>query len=510
MASDNGVFTPYSTVLPLIDELPSWVPSMDSARIASYAKYDELYWNYPRAFKLVTRGDEALPIYVPNPKQICDSTAHFLMKGLQVSSKDTATQVALQKFLKREGFYSLFHTNKLTGVTRGDYIFHLIAEPGKPEGTRLSVKSIDPASYFPITSDNDPDKILGIRLVEQIIMPDNDVNVRIQDYWYVIDKATQRRRVMTSEAIWKTLDWDNRKRAQKVEQIRPARVLPEGIDTIPVFHFKNVDWQGQDFGSSELRGYERLLTSINQSVTDEELALALDGLGVYATDAAGPIDADGNDEEWEIAPGKVVELPSGAYLKRVEGLGSVKPTQDHIKFLTDSLYESNGAFRPGTIDVQVAQSGISLAIRFLPTLAKTEQRELSAQDILAQFFWNWKIWHGIYENEQLPEGEITIELGDKLPLDPVRRINELNNMLDRNVISRKYYRDEMQKLGYEFPSGIEEDILKELAAIQKIQAPPPTSVVDATGKPVPVNQSNNAKAPNESKGTEATPAKSAR
>jgi hypothetical protein len=31
-------------------------------------------------------------------------------------------------------------------------------------------------------------------------------------------------------------------------------------------------------------------------------------------------------------------------------------------------------------------------------------------------------------------------------------LNELNNMVDRGIISKKYYRDEAAKLGYEFPT----------------------------------------------------------
>jgi hypothetical protein len=503
-AVDPGVFTPYSTVQPLLTEMPAWAPEWDQERIASYNKYDELYWNYPRAFKLVQRGDASLPIYVPNPKQICDSTAHFLLKGLNIvpETEDTKLKLALDAFLDREAFYGTFHTNKLAGVTRGDYVFHMFADPTKPPGRRISLKSIDPASYFPITDDNDPDKLLGVRLAEAIIDQDTrETHVRVQDYYYAIDKAG-RRRVITEESIWKVQDWWFKARAQKIEQVRPPRPLPESIDVIPVWHFKNVDWQGQPYGSSELRGYERLLASINQSVSDEELALALDGLGVYATDSGSPVDDEGNEVDWEMYPGKVVELPAGAYLKRVEGLGSVKPTQDHIKYLTDALYESNGTFRPDMVDVQLASSGIALAIKFLPTLAKVEQRELAGQDMLRQLFFNWKIWHKVYEDEDLGATPIAIEIGDKLPMDPVRRLNELNNMLDRNVISRKYYRAEMEKLGYVFPANMETEILEEMKKLQEAKTPP--QLMDAQGQPIPSNNSNNKNAPNESKGTEAT------
>jgi hypothetical protein len=154
-------------------------------------------------------------------------------------------------------------------------------------------------------------------------------------------------------------------------------LLPPSITTIPVYWFKNIDWEGQKFGSSELRGFEGLLRGVSQAGTDQSAALSLEGLGVYATDGGRPVDESGTETDWEVAPGKVMEVPTGSYFRRVEGLGSLKPSMDHINYLESKLREAGGLsdVALGRVDVQTAQSGIALAIKFMPTLAKIEERD---------------------------------------------------------------------------------------------------------------------------------------
>ena len=190
-----------------------------------------------------------------------------------------------------------------------------------------------------------------------------------------------------------------------------------------------------------------------------------------------------------------MEVPSGSYFRRVEGLTSITPATDQIDYLEGKINEASSLtdVARGEVDVQIAQSGIALAIRFLPTLAKMEQRDLAGVGKLKQLFHDWVIWHEVFEFELL-EGEVLVEIGDKLPSNRTERLNELNNMLDRKVISAQYYRDQMQKLGYVFPEEIADQILEEQQAKIEVlpQALPDT------------NQSNNANKVNESNGTEAT------
>lgn len=507
-------FTPYSTVIPLIKEAPSWLTDEHGERVASYLKYEEIYWQDPRAFKLVQRGSEARPIYVPNAKQIVDSTSHYLLKGLTISvdeeDKNAKFKEFLQKFLKREEFYSRFMVAKSAGVTRGDWILHITADDTEPDGSKISITSVDPGAYFPVYDPNDPTKVIEVHLAIQEKV-DGEWKVRQKSYWYEGEKPN--RKVVWEENFLEVDGWgtDREKIFQRITA--PTR-LPDNIVKIPVYHFKNVDWDGWDFGASEIKGYEIISAAVNQAVTDEDVALALQGLGVYATDAGPPKNATtGEVEDWEIAPARVMEVPAGSYFRRVEGMTTVEPSQGHIGYLEDKLFETSHTFREGAIDVQVAESGIALAIKFLPQLAKIEQRDLSGTARLDHLFYDLKQWFDFYEPEfdaSWLDVEIKIELGQKLPQNRVEITNELNNMLDRKIISRAYYRREMKKLGYDFPENLEEEIEKEKEADIELQRKTALATATPDGKGGeelssggrPENKSNNKNRPNESNGSE--------
>jgi len=511
VSDDPGVYTPYSTVKPLFgQDLALWAPDLDRDRISAYQKYEEIYWSHTDAFKLTQRGDDDQPIYVPNPKKIVDTTSHFFLKGLKVSAeKEGNLQTALDKLFKRELFYPRFHTAKHSGVTRGDFLMHLSADPTKPPGTRIRLNSLDPAVYFPEYDDDDVDRIVAVNLAEQIIDPDNPTQTQMRVLRYQYRIVGGRRRVTSQETIYEVLDWWKGQSRKKIREVKPEKELPARITTIPVYHFKNQAWQGDPFGSSEIRGYERLQGGINQSVSDEELALALEGLGVYATDSGPPVDSQGNEIDWEIAPGRVMELGAGGQFRRVEGVNSVKPFQDHLDFLVNSLYETSATFRSGEIDAQVAESGIALAIKFLPTAAKLEERDSSGVGVLEQLFFDWKAWHFEYENENLGEDEVKITLGEKLPENKTDLLNVYNNLVDRKAIPKSFYREQIGEIyGIVFPDNIDALLQKEAQeAFEEAQkraelgAVPNAKGNDADGNPV--NNSNNKNRPNESGGTEA-------
>lgn len=493
--------------------LATWIPEFDQERLAAYDVYENMYWNVPDAFKLVQRGQDAKPLYIPKPMTIVDATSHFFMKGLMLtvaegSGKET-TEKALLAFLARERFYSRFHVAKHSGVTRGDFIFHLTADPLKQPGSRISLTSVDPRCFFPVYSDDDLEKLEAVHLVEQFYSNDlQKVLLRKLTYTYEIIGGI--RRVTRSEGTFELEDWFDEDKQKEIQQIIAPQLLPIQITRIPTYHFKNKEAQGEQFGSSELRGLERVIAGINQSMSDEEITLALDGLGIYHTDAPPPTDDNGDEQDWEISPGKVLETPTGSIFKRVEGVGSVKPFQDHVAYLEGALHEASGTsdVAIGKIDVATAASGIALAIKFMPTLAKIEERDMAGVEGLANLFFDWRtMWMPAYENVFLPDLEILPVLGDKLPADRVATLTELNNMKDRNVISRSYYRAQAEKLGYKFPDTIEEEILAEAAALAQassviVAAPVAPGAIPGSTLPKN-NRSNNRKRTNESAGTEA-------
>jgi hypothetical protein len=533
-----GDYTPYSTVYPLYDQSHTktgWAPESERDRLLSYETFDKIYWSNPTVFRLTMRGDDQKPLYIPNARTIVDTTSHYLLKGLSIGvkdpEKDKPLSIALTNFLDREAFYPKFHTNKVAGVTRGDWIFHMTADITKPIGTRVSISTVHPSYWFPVPDPENDERIAAIMLAK----PFRDLTVgkdRIRRLKYTKLLVGQTTRIQTEEAIYEVENWWDDTKARKVKQINGPLLLDDRITCIPVYSLKNIDWQGDMFGASELRGIERVLGGVNQAISDQEMALALDGLGVYATDAGHPVDDQGNETDWEIGPAKVMEVPLGSYFRRVEGVHSVTPSMDHINYLEQKIFRGTGLtdVALGTADAMTLQSGIALAIKFMPTMAKLEQRDLYGLSRLKQMFHDWLTWQEVFEEKTLaklpaptddpeeydPELDpLDIGVGDKLPMDRTAKLNELNNMLDRKVISRAYYRREMTKMGYDIPEDIQNEIDEELQADQDRAVAQAEALAKANPQPAGAppnngtqgqrpNNSNNKGKPNESGGTEAT------
>lgn len=515
-------YTQWHSIKPLVPASAmaslSWIPEEDRLRIAAYMKYDQMYWNDPQQFVLrVLDGEQ--PLYIPNARTVVDTTAQYILKGLELTCTNGPTKEALDAFLKREVFYSRFDAAKIAGVARGDFIFHMTADPRKLAGSRISLVSVDPSSVFPIWDPDLPGKMIGCHIAIQWQDPDDPTKTLLRRLTYRVeqDATGENRRISREEALFELENgFGQGGRAKLVKQILPFGYLDPRITAIPVYWFKNRDWEGEDFGSSELRGLEFMMQTISQGATDVSASLALEGLGVYATDGGRPVDENGAETDWEVAPGKVMEVPQGSYFRRVEGVTSITPAVDQIAYLEKKINLAAGLtdVALGTVDAQVAESGIALAIKFMPTMAKIETRDRAGIDKLTQLFFDWKTWHGVFEGQQL-EGDIVPAIGDKLPTNSTERINELNNMFDRKIISKKYYREEMTKLGYTFPADIEQQVEDDaeqamLQARATMLATKDTEGGALNGKsgdaegtlPSAGNRSNNKDRPNESAGTE--------
>ena len=548
MMPKKKIFTPWSSLDNMLGKPPFWWPEEERQRIQSYEKYDQMYWNDPTQYAIRIL-DQEQPIYVPNARVVVDTTAQWLMKGLQIvpaasghtdpiDDSTDASQLSpsgqtLENFIRRERFRSKYAINKKAGITRGDSAFHITADPDKLTGSRISIDTLHPGQVWKVSDPDDPDKIIRIHLVEVFKGfsrddPDKEY-VRKLTYEKLLpgdkgNSGSSTQRISREEAIY---ELDGEKgfwygpTPKKVKTVLPWELLPEAITQFPVYWFNNLDWESQLYGSSELRGLEFLDWAASQGTTDTQAALALHGLGVYATDGGRPVDDTGNETDWEIVPGGVAEVPSGSYFRRVEGVTSIQPMMDQLKYLEGKMYAAAGLtdVALGQVDVKVAQSGIALAIKFMPTLAHIEDRDTSHTEILQQMWFDLRSWFEAYDPEaQIPEVDVNIAK-TKLPPDRVTTLNELNNMLDRKIISRKTYRLIAADLGYSIDDTEEEkQLLKEAENTQKINqltTPPPSTgageqvTTDATGGNNQTvdnteNQSNNQSRTNESSGTEAT------
>lgn len=477
-------FTPYSTGMALFGQKPSWIPNeLDQQRIQAYQLYEQIYWNVPDIFQLTARGTNDKAIYIPTARTIIDTTNRytapafdFLVQprevGAQISQDVVAARLALQDWMARERFRSKFNGAKRYGLIRGDWIWHLTADVTKPIGKRISITALDPAMYFPITADDDVDRVIGCHLVESITDDNGDPVIHRLTYRKVpLSDGTST--ITVEDGLFEVDAWGGPNDRPK-QVLRPVTALPPDITALPVYHVKNFEEPGNPFGSSEIRGFERIMAAVNQSISDEDLALALEGIGMYATDAPQPTDDKDNPVPWQLGPGRVVHIPSGHIFNRVDGVGSVAPFQDHIGLLTKLLREASSTpdIAIGSVDVQVASSGIALALQLDPMLAKAAEKDDLILDVHAQMGYDLiNGWYPAYEETTFTDVTVVPVVGDPVPVDRTARLTELNDMLDRGVIDSAFYRTEASKLGYEFPDNIGDTALAEHSARNAIADP---------------------------------------
>jgi hypothetical protein len=75
-------FTPHSSIVPFFaDAAEPGIPEFDANRIMAYAQYEQFYWNHPESFRLVQRGEDEAPIYLPSARRIIEATNRFLAVG---------------------------------------------------------------------------------------------------------------------------------------------------------------------------------------------------------------------------------------------------------------------------------------------------------------------------------------------------------------------------------------------------------------------------------------------
>lgn len=473
------IFTPYSTAVPFFGAPESWIPLEHQQRRQAYQLYESMYWNVPETFKLVQRGTDAKPIYLPSPRTIVEATNRFLAKDWdyainpRVGTPEQRTSVGLmlQSLFKREQMWSKFATQRRFGLIRGDAIWHIVGNPLKEPGARLSIYEVDPASYFPIYDDEDeqdPSRRIGCHLVDTYEYEEEIVTRRL-----TYRKDPENPLIITRElALFEQGKWwdgDPDAEIVRVKQILPPEPLPPQITQLPVYHVKNFRTPADPFGSSEIRGFETIVAAMNQTISDEDLAIALEGLGMYATDSGPPVDADGNETNWALGPGKVVELSEGSKMNRIDGISGL-PGLEHIKFMKGEMMEAAGVpkIATGAVDVQVAESGVALYMHLSPLLAKNAEKEGEMLGVMDHFLYDiTHMWLPAYE--QFSDGmetEVASVVGDPMPQNRKAQIDEIIKLATSNppIISAAYARVKLTELGYEFPEEMGEEIVAETTA----------------------------------------------
>lgn len=458
----SGTFTPYSTGAEFFGTKPTWIPDeLDVQRFLSYQTYEQMYYNVPDIFKVSLRGTNTLPIYIPSARTIIDTTNRYVGASLAVVCSGTGStvagaQMAVNDLMKRERYRSKLNGKKRYGLIQGDSIWHLTADDTKPVGSRLRITALDPGMYFPIPDEDDIDRVVGCHLVEQITTADGP-RIRRITYRKGEARADGTTPITVEEGIFELDKWGGPGFFPQVV-IRPVTELPEQITSLPVYHTKNTEQPGDPFGSSEVRGLERIMGAINQTVSDEDLALALMGIGMYATDASQPIDpVTKKPVAWQLGPGRVVHH-DGTKWEKVQGVSGLSESYgEHYDRLWEALFRvsSTPEIAVGMVDVQVASSGVALALQLGPMLSKASEKNQLLTDVENNFWYDiLRMWMPAYEETSFDQVDVEVTTGSGVPVDREARFAELNDMLDRGVIDTEYYREECKKLGYTFPDGI--------------------------------------------------------
>lgn len=478
-------FSPYSNVTGL-GTLPTWMDAMDAQRILAYQIYEQIYWSVPDTFKLVLRGSEnTSPIYVPTARTLVDTTNRYLCPDpefiinpqLGTPEEQELCRAMFSATFARERFWSKFQANKKYGVLRGDWLWHVMANPAKAQGRRIKIETVDPAAYFPVYHPADPDRIIAVYLIEQFINDQGKVLIKRQSYIKGADPinndgsdTTIYNAIATyDQSKWQALD------DEAIEIQKPPTPLPPQITTIPVYHIPHQETPGDIFGSSELRGFERIMAAINQAVSDEEMALALEGLGMYSTDGGPPRDENNQITNWILGPGRVVEHPFGSKFERVNGVNSVAPVQEHLQFLISQLREASAAsdVAVGKVDVTVAESGIALALQLGPMLAKVGIERETVTDVHNQMLHDMSHgWFPAYEGFETPCA-IGLTYGTGIPENKAERFAQIMAMYSATppLVDTAWVLNELTELGYFFPTGTAGRAMDEAQALAQATDP---------------------------------------
>jgi hypothetical protein len=446
-----AVFTQYSTIEPWLGTAPGWVPEADKIRIGAYQKYEEIYWSSEEGFEEVIRGDNENPVFMPTARTIVNTIDRYTAPqfGWTVSAPEgtgqnsttaQVAQLAFEALFTREQFLSKFYSNKMKGGYRGDWLWHLIADDTKPLGRRLKIMAVDPGAYFPVYESDmvqggDPEKIVKVHLAE-IIVVDKKEYVSRMTYERVFDDAGNQTAIIASHLIFKPDEWAGTKASPTLTVLAPVELPPE-IPAIPVYHLKNLD-PTAPFGSSHLRGLESVLLGINQTISDEDLTLAIEGIGVYASDGGAPRDEQGNTVDWIMGPGRVLTQAPG--LRRISGATNISSYGDHYNRLFEAVRMATGASDAavGKLDSATAESGIALALQLAPIMALTAPLDQHIIDVHAQMFHDLCYWLTVYEELPLlmsgEAGQLTPAvlvqptIGTKIPVNRKQTLEEITVM----------------------------------------------------------------------------------
>jgi hypothetical protein len=511
----------------------------DRIRLKAYMLYDDMYYNRPEHIRITLRGagntipsvappqgigfgesgvtspeyfdgEDSVEIYIPSGKKVIEAVHRFLGVGWRVipdpefpvSPNTDGVATYIKNLFKRERMDAKFAEVKRYMLIKGDALLHITADPRRPQGQRISIHHVRAEHFFPI---EDPQgAYLGCHLVDIINNPNNTPALEQYTGKQVVRRQTYRRELddtgfptgrITSElGYYKIGGWDDRVLPETeripIQIVYEPFYLPPEINQIPVYHWKNMPPPGSTFGTSELAGVESVITAINQAMSDEDLTLIMQGLGVYWTDASPPLDPSGNEVEWEISPRSVVQVASGGQFGRVSGITTVQPFGDHVNALDEALQQALAVpdIAVGVVDVTTAESGIALQLKLGPLIAKNAEKELDLLNVGDQFLYDLiNGWAVAYEDLTV-DGVVFITMfDDPMPKNKTKDLQDLLSIWAQapNIMPVNWFYEQLNLImGYKLdPKTDFQQALKDAQEIAQAIAPPAPPMPDQSQEP---------------------------
>jgi hypothetical protein len=463
------------------------VDPQDILRIKAYDLYENIYINSADKLSLVLRGDDQCPVLLPTGRKYVEACNRFLgvnvdyfVEGQGDAGLQDALDAWFKDFFKREEFKVKFESSKRWGLTRGDSILYIYANPLKAQGDRISICEVDPRQVFEI--EDIEGSTAGYHIVDKVRdwrEKDNRANklvARRRTFRKAIDPnsglVVKDSPITTELTYWEIGKWDDRSEENELKQIvggpeEQEQMLmgsPESpITSFPLYQWPNKPMQNTSWGTSELAGMETLLYALNQSLTDEDVTVVFQGLGMWVTTASAPIDPNtGSYGDWNVGPMQIIEIGETQKFERVTGVTDVSPYQDHMNFMDEKgLSEGSGIpeIAIGRIDVQTAESGISLKLQFMPLLAANAEKELKLIVILDQLFHDLVTqWLAAFEPETfgdpvaMQEMSVVCLFDDPMPTDRDAEIQETVLLVENNLILTSMAVGKLRSLGWKYPT----------------------------------------------------------
>jgi hypothetical protein len=497
----------------------------DRIRLKAYMLYEDMYHNRPEHIRVTLRGgtttvpnvnptgtspqfadddEDSVQIYIPSAKKCIEAVNRFLGVGWRVQpdpgTEQGANAPAVAKFIqdlfKRERMPSKFAQMKRYMLVKGDALLHITADPNRLPGKRISIQELRAEHYFPI--EDEQGNYIGCHIVDIINNPNNTLPLMAYSGKEVVRRQTYRKelddngyptgRIISHLGYFEMGKWDDRvlppEEISMIQEIREPYYLPPEINQIPVYHWRNMPPPGSFFGTSELSGVESVINAINQAMSDEDLTLIMQGLGVYWTDASPPLDASGNEVEWEISPRSVVQVASGGQFARVSGITTVQPFGDHINALDEAMQQALAVpdIAIGVVDVTTAESGIALQLKLGPLIAKNQEKELDIVDVADQFIYDLiQGWFVAYESIST-EGVVFVNaFDDPMPRNKSKDLADLSTLWTTagpgtpgGCLPVQWFFEQLNEImGYKLEASDFQQALDDAKQIMEAMTPPP-------------------------------------